>query len=63
MSAVFANFDRLRPVESFNKQRVFSLQLSFHKRSEEAIGGVLLEKVFFEISPNSQENTCARAPF
>ena len=27
--------------------------------SEEATGGVLLEKVFLEISQNSQENTCA----
>ena len=28
--------------------------------SETATGGVLLEKVFLEISQNSQENTCAR---
>ena len=27
---------------------------------ETATGGVLLEKVFLEISQNSQENTCAR---
>ena len=31
----------------------------WHK-TEEATGGVLLEKAFLEISPNLQENTCAR---
>ena len=29
--------------------------------SEAATGGVMSEKVFLEISKNSQENTCARA--
>ena len=28
--------------------------------AETAIGGVLLEKVFLQISQNSQENTCVR---
>ena len=31
--------------------------------TEAATGGVLLEKVFLEISQNSQENTCAKASF
>ena len=31
--------------------------------SEEAPGGVLQEKVFSEISQNSQKNTCARVKF
>ena len=31
--------------------------------SEAATGGVLLKKVFLEISQNSQENTCARDSF
>ena len=31
--------------------------------TEAATGGVLQEKVFLEISQNSQENTCARASF
>ena len=30
---------------------------------EAVTGGVLLEKVFLEISQNSQENTCARVSF
>ena len=30
--------------------------------SEAVTGGVLLEKLFLEISQNSQENICARAP-
>ena len=31
--------------------------------TEAATGGVLYEKVFLEISQNSQENTCARVSF
>ena len=31
--------------------------------SEVATGGVLLEKVFLEISYNSQENTCGKVSF
>ena len=31
--------------------------------SEAATGGVLSEKVFLEISKNSQENTCAKVSF
>ena len=31
--------------------------------TEAATGDVLWEKVFLEISENSQENTCARASF
>ena len=31
--------------------------------SEAATGGVLLEKVFLEISQNSQINTCGKVPF
>ena len=31
--------------------------------SEAATGGVMSEKVFLEISKNSQENTCARVSF
>ena len=31
--------------------------------SEGATGGVLLEKVFVEISQNSQENTCGKVSF
>ena len=34
----------------------------FH-HSEAATGGVLLEKVFLEISKNSQENTCGKVSF
>ena len=34
-----------------------------HDDAEAAAGGVLLEKVFLEISQNSQENTCVRVPF
>ena len=33
------------------------------EHSEAATGGVLLEKVFLQISQNSQENTCARVSF
>ena len=33
------------------------------KKSEAATGGVLWEKVFLEISQNSQENTCVRVSF
>ena len=33
------------------------------EESEAAIGGVLQEKVFLEISQNSLENTCARVSF
>ena len=33
------------------------------KVSEAATGGVLSEKVFLEISQNSQENACARVSF
>ena len=44
-----------------------SLPLSLHSvyvsQIGEATGGVLLEKVFLEISQNSQENTCARVSF
>ena len=32
-------------------------------KSEAATAGVLKEKVFVEISQNSQENTCARVSF
>ena len=31
--------------------------------SEAATGGVLQEKMFLEISQNSQENTCSRVSF
>ena len=31
--------------------------------AETAIGGVLQEKVFLEISQNSQENSCVRVSF
>ena len=31
--------------------------------SEAATGGVLLEKVFLEMSQNSQENTCGKVSF
>ena len=31
--------------------------------SEAATSGVLLKKVFFKISQNSQENTCAKVSF
>ena len=34
-----------------------------HDDAEAAAGGVLLEKVFLDISQNSQENTCVRVPF
>ena len=40
-----------------------SRYLIFHQFSEAATGGVLLKKVFLEISQNSQENTCARVFF
>ena len=33
------------------------------QRKETATGGVLWEKVFLEISHNSQENTCVRVSF
>ena len=35
----------------------------FHLSLEAATGGVLLKKLFLEISKNSQENTCARVSF
>ena len=35
----------------------------FFHCSEAATGGVLLEKVFLEISQKSQENACARVSF
>ena len=35
---------------------------NFHL-SEATTGGVLLEKVFLEISQNLQENTCGKVPF
>ena len=34
-----------------------------HEMVEAAMGDVLREKVFLEISQNSQENTCARVSF
>ena len=47
-----------------------SINLSFQEtnaqetlKSEAATRGVLCKKVFFEISQNSQENTCARVSF
>ena len=36
---------------------------NFFHLSEAATGGVLLEKVFLEISQNSQENTCGTVSF
>ena len=39
------------------------IQLKYNIHSERATRGVLLEKVFLEISQNSQENTCARVSF
>ena len=41
-------------------------ETSFSSKSENAKAatrGILEEKVFLEISPKSQENTCARASF
>ena len=35
----------------------------FIENAEAAIGGVLLESVFFEISQSSQQNTFARVSF
>ena len=37
--------------------------MSKNEVTETATGGVLQEKVFLEISQNSQENTCARVSF
>ena len=37
--------------------------LQSHPSSEAGTGGVLQKKVSFEISQNSQENTCARVSF
>ena len=44
------------PIKNKNKR-------FWRKTSEAATGGVLQEKVFLEISLNSQENTCARVSF
>ena len=41
----------------------FFFKVFFWRPSEAATGGVLQEKVFLEISQNSQENTCARVSF
>ena len=40
-----------------------SLILVYRSSVEAATGGVLSEKVFIEISQNSQENTCDRVSF
>ena len=37
--------------------------IQLDQKSEAANGYVLEEKVFLEISPDSQENTCARVSF
>ena len=42
---------------------VFSFKIGLTEQSETATGGVLYEKVFIEISQNSQENTCTRVSF
>ena len=44
------------------KSKIFA-GISFLKVSEAATGGVLWDKVFLEISQNSQKTTCARAFF
>ena len=38
-------------------------QLSIERHRKAATGGVLLEKVFLEITQDSQENTCGKVPF
>ena len=38
-----------------------SIERPLHRKA--ATGGVLLEKVFLEISQDSQENTCGKVPF
>ena len=51
--------------------KVFLRHLSYRRRqalqdngyAEAATAGVLLKKVFLEISQNSQENTCVRVSF
>ena len=43
-------------------REISTISLSLHM-TEAATRGVLLKKVFLEISQNSQENTCARVSF
>ena len=40
-----------------------SMETIKSRKREAATGGVLLKKVFLEISQNSQENTCAKDSF
>ena len=49
----------------FSKTRKYYHEKNFpyYFSRETANGGVVLEKVFREISQNSQENTCARVSF
>ena len=44
----------------------FTMYVTYFKMQEHAegtTGGVLLKRVFLEISQNSEENTCARVSF
>ena len=51
-------------MKNFTKtQGLFFHTLIILTSTEAATGGVLYEKVFLEISQNSQENTCARVSF
>ena len=53
------------PDSSNFEKKIFSNFIDFTicHRSEAATGGFLLEKVFLEISQNSQENTCNKVSF
>ena len=53
----------LFPVTSVKKFICNVIGFTIFHLSEAATGGVLLEKVFSEISQDSQENTCDKAFF
>ena len=59
--ALMWEFDR-KPTNLFDLDD-FSTYMSSTVDDRSGTGGVLLKKVFLEISQNSQENTCARVSF
>ena len=58
---ISAYSDYSKSVSAFKKQILKFIRPSTN--TEAATGGVLLKKVFLEISQNSQENPCARDSF
>ena len=51
------------PISSVKKFLCIAIGFTIFHLSVAAPGGVLLEKVFLEISQNSQENTCGKVSF